>query len=58
MANAVSDEMLAASAISGTPDECRRQLAAYDGLIDTAIRLRRTPRLSASSPNGCWRTIA
>jgi hypothetical protein len=25
---------LAATAIAGTPDECRRQLAAYDGLLD------------------------
>jgi probable F420-dependent oxidoreductase len=37
MAAAVSDEMLAATAIAGTPDDCREQLAAYDGLIDTAI---------------------
>src|SRR3712207_7372532 len=32
MAAAVSDEMLAATAVAGTPDECREQLAAYDGL--------------------------
>jgi probable F420-dependent oxidoreductase len=37
MAAAVSDEMLAASAVCGTPDDCRRQLAAYEGLIDTAM---------------------
>jgi probable F420-dependent oxidoreductase len=37
MADAVSDEMLAATAISGTPDDCRRQLSAYDGLLDTAM---------------------
>jgi probable F420-dependent oxidoreductase len=34
MADAVSDEMLAATAVAGTPDECREQLAAYDDLID------------------------
>lgn len=34
MAAAVSDEMLQATAVAGTPDECREQLAAYDDLID------------------------
>ncbi len=34
MADAVSDEMLAATAVTGTPDECREQLAAYDTLLD------------------------
>ncbi|MBA2451268.1 MAG: LLM class flavin-dependent oxidoreductase [Chloroflexi bacterium] len=34
MAAAVSDEMLAATAVAGTPDECRAQLAAYDDLLD------------------------
>lgn len=37
MAAAVSDEMLAATAVSGTPDDCRRQLAAYEGLLDTPM---------------------
>jgi probable F420-dependent oxidoreductase len=37
MAAAVSDEMLAQTAIAGTPDDCRRQLEAYDGLVDTAM---------------------
>ena len=34
MSAAVSDDMLAATAVSGTPDDCRKQLDAYDGLID------------------------
>ena len=34
MADAVSDAMLAQTAVAGTPDECREQLAAYDGLLD------------------------
>ena len=34
MADAVSDEMLAATAVAGTPDECRAQLTAYDDLLD------------------------
>jgi probable F420-dependent oxidoreductase len=34
MAAAVSDEMLAETAIAGTPDECREQLRAYEGLLD------------------------
>jgi probable F420-dependent oxidoreductase len=37
MAAAVSDDMLAATAIAGTPDDCRQQLAAYEGLIDQAM---------------------
>jgi probable F420-dependent oxidoreductase len=37
MAAAVSDEMLSAIAISGTPDDCRQQLADFEGLLDTAM---------------------
>jgi alkanesulfonate monooxygenase SsuD/methylene tetrahydromethanopterin reductase-like flavin-dependent oxidoreductase (luciferase family) len=37
MAAAVSDEMLAATAVAGTPDECRAQLAGFEGLLDTAL---------------------
>jgi alkanesulfonate monooxygenase SsuD/methylene tetrahydromethanopterin reductase-like flavin-dependent oxidoreductase (luciferase family) len=37
MAESVSDEMLAATAIAGTPEECGDQFAAYDDLLDLPI---------------------
>jgi probable F420-dependent oxidoreductase len=37
MSAAVSDEMLDAIAVTGTPDQCREQLARYDGLLDHAL---------------------
>ena len=37
MTAAVSDEMLEQIAIAGTPDDCRRQLARYEGLLDHAL---------------------
>jgi probable F420-dependent oxidoreductase len=37
MINAVTDEMVEALTVAGTPDEVRRQLAQFDGLVDTVI---------------------
>jgi probable F420-dependent oxidoreductase len=37
LAAAVSDEMLDQIAVAGTPDECREQLARYDGLLDHVL---------------------
>jgi probable F420-dependent oxidoreductase len=37
MEGAVSDEMLEQIAVAGTPDECRAQLARYDGLLDHVL---------------------
>ena len=37
MAGAVSDDMIDQIAVAGTPDQCREQLARYDGLIDQVI---------------------
>lgn len=37
MVDAVSEEMVDAMAIAGTPDECRAQLKRWDGLIDLPI---------------------
>src|SRR5262249_746512 len=37
MINAVTDAMVEALAVAGTPDEVRRQLAQFDGLVDTVI---------------------
>jgi probable F420-dependent oxidoreductase len=37
MSAAVSDDMLDQIAVAGTPDDCRRQLARYDGLLDHAL---------------------
>ena len=36
-AAAVSDEMVCAVALAGTPDDVRRQLAAFDGLVDLVV---------------------
>lgn len=37
MADAVSDEMVEAIAIAGTPDECRQQLQKFAGLVDLPL---------------------
>lgn len=37
MADAVSEEMVDEMAIAGTPDECRAQLARFDGLVDVPL---------------------
>lgn len=37
MLRAVTDEMVAALAVAGTPDEVRRQLRQFDGLVDTML---------------------
>jgi len=37
MTAAVTDEMVDAIAIAGTPESCRAQLARYDGLLDHAL---------------------
>ena len=37
MAAAVTDDMLDAIAIAGTPDECRAQFTRYEGLLDEAL---------------------
>ena len=37
MAGAVSEEMVDQIAVAGTPDQCREQLAQYEGLVDQAI---------------------
>ena len=37
MLAAVPEEMIGECAIAGTPDQCREQLAQYEGLIDTAM---------------------
>jgi probable F420-dependent oxidoreductase len=37
MADAVTDDMVDAIAIAGTPDECRAQLDQYEGLIDEVL---------------------
>jgi alkanesulfonate monooxygenase SsuD/methylene tetrahydromethanopterin reductase-like flavin-dependent oxidoreductase (luciferase family) len=37
MAAAVTDEMVDEMAIAGTPEECRAQLARYDGLLDHVL---------------------
>ena len=37
MTRAVSDEMLEQIAVAGTADDCRRQLARYDGLLDHVL---------------------
>jgi len=37
MTAAVTDEMVDAIAVTGTPDSCRAQLARYDGLLDHAL---------------------
>ncbi|HEY7491257.1 MAG TPA: LLM class flavin-dependent oxidoreductase [Candidatus Tectomicrobia bacterium] len=37
MADAVSDEMVQAIAIAGTPDECRQQLRRFEGLVDLPL---------------------
>jgi probable F420-dependent oxidoreductase len=37
MQAAVSDEMLDQIAVAGTPDDCRAQLARYDGLLDHVL---------------------
>jgi probable F420-dependent oxidoreductase len=37
LAAAVSDDMLDQIAIAGTPDECREQLARYEGLLDHVL---------------------
>ncbi|MBI3091414.1 MAG: LLM class flavin-dependent oxidoreductase [Candidatus Tectomicrobia bacterium] len=37
MVEAVTDDMVDALAIAGTPDDCRQQLSRYDGLIDLPL---------------------
>jgi alkanesulfonate monooxygenase SsuD/methylene tetrahydromethanopterin reductase-like flavin-dependent oxidoreductase (luciferase family) len=37
MLSAVTDEMVAALTVAGTPDEVRRQLGQFAGLVDTVI---------------------
>lgn len=37
MSDAVSDDMVDQIAVAGTPDECRKQLARYEGIVDQAI---------------------
>src|SRR5215467_2593047 len=37
MLNAVTDDMVAALTVAGTPDEVRRQLGQFAGLVDTVI---------------------
>jgi alkanesulfonate monooxygenase SsuD/methylene tetrahydromethanopterin reductase-like flavin-dependent oxidoreductase (luciferase family) len=37
MSAAVSDEMLEQIAVAGTAEECREQLARYDGLLDHVL---------------------
>ncbi len=37
MTDLVPEEMIDECAVAGTPDECREQLRAYDGLIDEAM---------------------
>ena len=37
MINAVTDEMVEALTVAGTPDDVRRQLSQFDGLVDTVI---------------------
>jgi alkanesulfonate monooxygenase SsuD/methylene tetrahydromethanopterin reductase-like flavin-dependent oxidoreductase (luciferase family) len=37
LAAAVSDDMLDQIAVAGTPDDCRKQVARYDGLLDHAL---------------------
>jgi len=37
MLNAVTEEMVEALTVAGTPDEVRRQLGQFDGLVDTVI---------------------
>jgi probable F420-dependent oxidoreductase len=37
MQAAISDEIVDAIAITGTPDDCRKQLAQWDGLLDHAL---------------------
>jgi probable F420-dependent oxidoreductase len=37
MLNAVTDEMVEALAVAGTPDDVHRQLGKFDGLVDTMI---------------------
>ncbi len=37
MASAVTDDMVEQIAVAGTPDDCREQLARYDGLLDHVL---------------------
>ena len=37
MTSAVSDDMLDQIAITGTPEDCEKQLARYDGLLDHVL---------------------
>ena len=37
MISAVTDEMVEALTVAGTPDDVRRQLSQFDGLVDTVI---------------------
>jgi alkanesulfonate monooxygenase SsuD/methylene tetrahydromethanopterin reductase-like flavin-dependent oxidoreductase (luciferase family) len=37
MISAVTDEMVEALTVAGTPDDVRRQLGQFDGLVDTVI---------------------
>lgn len=45
MIDAVTDEMVDAFALAGTPDECRRKLAQFDGLVGLALLMSPAFRL-------------
>jgi 5,10-methylenetetrahydromethanopterin reductase len=45
MINTVTDEMVEALSIAGTPDECRRKLLGFDGLVGLALLLSPAFRL-------------
>ena len=47
MVNAVSDDILDAYSVSGTPEECRREIARYEGLVDLALLHGPTPGFDA-----------
>jgi alkanesulfonate monooxygenase SsuD/methylene tetrahydromethanopterin reductase-like flavin-dependent oxidoreductase (luciferase family) len=48
MAAAVTDDMVEQIAIAGTPDECRKQLEKWDGLIDLPILYTPTAGISSA----------
>ena len=48
MLSAVTDEMVAALAVAGTPDEVRRQLGQFEGLVDTVEWLKANDKLFAA----------
>ena len=55
MTAAITDEMVDQIAVAGTPDECRRQLARYEGLLDHVLLY---PPSFGVRPDVCARTIA